>query len=970
MNNNHSKNKSDDNHDNSQWAKFVDQRNQSTLKGGSDRNELVNKATIETDDLNPDLLDDLELDGQLRVLGKISIPNDSFVDTVVAQTHPESKLIPANRSRLPVLKPSSVSRSTETTTETISASQESDWSDSAPATLSKEVKEVRYRRSVAFFASLAAALLIGCFLGSIWWFGSDPNIAGTPAPKTAITKSNELEANPDPSNDSENDSPEIFPENDFDSPHFSEDEALVEQSKGESSGGGSIAAMEKETDQEDLDRILEETNDTHSNPTLADVNKEFDSAVESTEDGLPPFADVRSLEDQKAEIANADGPIWDSELDWNLDLQFHDNGIGSAALNGKLVQAIFLQDNATFLLRQIASELQRRVRFMENRLGSKVNGSISVEGTDFYFHDISQLDQTVKEVDRHIAELRIRGLTLDELMMVRRGYREGIIANRNKFDSIDLADKNLSFYTEDEAFTICSVLSSSEALLQDLAKKRLVWEEDKEIDPTESKLATTIAPRNFLLFTQSGLLQLPDSNFSDPSIASIQDLSPSELRQWLHAVPSVELFRDGNEFQKAKDFVYSNGPLEMQLRLSIDEIDRKLEDKKWKAFMEGPADEQKFQLRRELRRAVRKDKSLGDDIALEPLKDVLAQRTDLHGLPLSMGDECQSDVDETRDLKQVSSSVGRTIGAFNGSLGSRDAAQNDAFRNLSIKQMVSFCMRDHAENPTSQKLKTIDQILQIDHPRLRLEMIDSLRKSGTVAAIKVMVNKAKFDLESKVRIAAIEGLADVEPDIIRQSLLDGLNYPWHVVAEHSAEALVQLNDQDAIPSLIDMLDLPHPQFPTQDNGELVQRELVGINHMRNCLLCHAPSISQKDSVRGLIPHTSRPLPPLYYGSGGSSNEVPFAVRADITYLEQDFSVVLPVENPGPWPSEQRFDFVVQQKRLTADEAEKAAREINQSPNRNRNAIIFALRELTGETPANNSSDNWRNIMAARQDNGK
>ena len=121
MNNNHSKNKSDDNHDNSQWAKFVDQRNQSTLKGGSDRNELVNKATIETDDLNPDLLDDLELDGQLRVLGKISIPNDSFVDTVVAQTHPESKLIPANRSRLPVLKPSSVSRSTETTTETISA---------------------------------------------------------------------------------------------------------------------------------------------------------------------------------------------------------------------------------------------------------------------------------------------------------------------------------------------------------------------------------------------------------------------------------------------------------------------------------------------------------------------------------------------------------------------------------------------------------------------------------------------------------------------------------------------------------------------------------------------------------------------------------------------------------------------------------------------------------------------------------
>jgi len=808
-------------------------------------------------------------------------------------------------------------------------------------------------------------LFIGCWLGSIWWFEAETQTAGFPA-STNVTVmpdgADGSKAIPHPSNDLYQEALKIGLAGDDDANRFAACEALADLPKDQCPNDDSRTASTEDTGKNEWERILDELFETDSN--LVDANGDFDSTAESAVPELIPLGDIKKPKDQRVEISSPDGPLWDSQLNWNLALQFHKNGLGSVALNGQPLQAVLLQDNAAFLLREISAQLQRRVGFLKNRLGSKVNGSISVGRTSFDFDHISKLDETVEKVNKHIATLNVRLLSVQELMTVRTRYREGIFANRNRFNSVDLAGKNLRLYTEDEIFTLCSVLSTSEDLLCGLAQKRLAWEQDKEIHSTETERIVCIPPKAFLLFAESGFLYLPDPIYSHQSIPQIQDLYPSELLSMLQNAPSVELFRDEAEFQKAKDYVYANGPPEMQLRLSIDKIDRRLAgpvplSDEVRAIFETS----KSKLVGELRSATRRASNPGDDIAMQPLLDVLAKRKDLHGLPLAMGDQCKSDTAEIHDLKQVSFAVGRTIGAFNGSLGSRDVAQNDAFRNLTIKEMVSRCMQDHAANPTRQKLKTIDQILQIDHPRLRLEMIESLRDSGTDAAVELMVDKAKFDLEPQVRIAATEALADVDAEQYRKSLLDGLNYPWHVVAEHSAEALVRLNDQDAIASLIDMLDLPHPQFPIYSNGELVQRELVGINHMRNCLLCHAPSISTSDTVRGLIPHTTTPLPRNIYDTRGD-DPVPFAVRADITYLEQDFSVVRPVEGSGPWPSAQRFDYVVQKKKLTLKEAEQAARQINQTPNRNRNAVIFALRELTGEAPADNSSNNWRNIMAA------
>jgi hypothetical protein len=74
------------------------------------------------------------------------------------------------------------------------------------------------------------------------------------------------------------------------------------------------------------------------------------------------------------------------------------------------------------------------------------------------------------------------------------------------------------------------------------------------------------------------------------------------------------------------------------------------------------------------------------------------------------------------------------------------------------------------------------------------------------------------------------------------------------------------------------------------------------------------------------------------------------VRADITYLKQDFSAMLPVTNPGLWPAEQRFDFFVRERLATERDFQKALARARAGPSDRHKAIRFALRELTGRAP--------------------
>jgi hypothetical protein len=184
----------------------------------------------------------------------------------------------------------------------------------------------------------------------------------------------------------------------------------------------------------------------------------------------------------------------------------------------------------------------------------------------------------------------------------------------------------------------------------------------------------------------------------------------------------------------------------------------------------------------------------------------------------------------------------------------------------------------------------------------------------------------------------------------RKVFLDGLRYPWPPVADHAAEALVALRDHAAIPDLSSLLGKPDPAAPVAGPDHKVQvAELVCVNHLRNCLLCHAPSVHGSGLVRAPVPSTDQPLSEqfLYYNR---SFQGP-AVRADTTYLKQDFAALQPVAAHGVWPEVQRFDYMIRMRELSASELKlleqkRASRQNDQAATYpQREAVLFALKGL-------------------------
>jgi hypothetical protein len=270
-----------------------------------------------------------------------------------------------------------------------------------------------------------------------------------------------------------------------------------------------------------------------------------------------------------------------------------------------------------------------------------------------------------------------------------------------------------------------------------------------------------------------------------------------------------------------------------------------------------------------------------------------------------------------------------------------------------------------------EAVSTLVQMLQAEDPPIRLQLIRVLAPIRGPEATAALARRALFDPSDAVREAAVQALRDRPRDECRKTFLDGLRYPWAPVADHAAEALVALDDRDAVFSLAGLLDKPDPRAPFRNReGRWVQPELVRINHLRNCLLCHAPSFDRKDRVRGLVPEPGKPLREEYYESSQGT-----FVRADVTYLRQDFSVLQFVADHDRWPSHQRFDYLVRTRELTpreraalpdasagdgpGDSRKKGADRVPPPSYPQREAVLFALRELTGEDAGDTAEDWYR-----------
>lgn len=316
------------------------------------------------------------------------------------------------------------------------------------------------------------------------------------------------------------------------------------------------------------------------------------------------------------------------------------------------------------------------------------------------------------------------------------------------------------------------------------------------------------------------------------------------------------------------------------------------------------------------------------------LPDLLTQRPDLMGLSLQRGPALALADAETLqsrggELRQV---IGETLDRSD-----RDILADALRKNFRHSRLLRETMRQ------AQAVPALMQLLPGEDAAVRRVLVEQLSQIDHPNAGAGLARLALYDLSPEVRASAVEALKKRPRAESRQLLLDGFRYPWPPVADHAAEALVALDDREAVPALERLVDEPDPAAPYHDaRKNKVLREVVRVNHLRNCLLCHPPSLNYCDPLRTSVPDPSRPLPLNPYAD--SNGNGPF-VRADVSYLRPDMVVRMTVGEAGLWPDVQRFDFVVRTRPLASGEPFTRGTSVRGYPQRE--AVRFALKELTG-----------------------
>jgi len=279
------------------------------------------------------------------------------------------------------------------------------------------------------------------------------------------------------------------------------------------------------------------------------------------------------------------------------------------------------------------------------------------------------------------------------------------------------------------------------------------------------------------------------------------------------------------------------------------------------------------------------------------------------------------------------------------------------------------------------------QLLMHEDRAIRLMLIELLADIQGPVAEAALAQRAVVDLAPDVRDAALRALRERPRVEARRVFIRYLRYPWAPVADHAAEALVYLHDEDAVPSVVALLRRPDPAGPLLGTkGKTNFQELVRIPHETNCLICHPAALSARDPVSRSVPGVILALSsdratlvstsqlPLALqglaeqtvqsqptgggggysrggsggGSGSSGSKVgPLYVRADVTFFRQDFSLSELLGAPGIVGVQKfRSDFLLRTRPAREDELK--GREWDPVHYEQREAALWALRELTGK----------------------
>ena len=344
---------------------------------------------------------------------------------------------------------------------------------------------------------------------------------------------------------------------------------------------------------------------------------------------------------------------------------------------------------------------------------------------------------------------------------------------------------------------------------------------------------------------------------------------------------------------------------------------------------------------------------------------------DFAGLPMRMGVDCQLGKEPAENLQVLSGHLRTFMTAAIRKEGNDPRPNPEVLRKCllgdPLRQLVAMQIHasgrdirflDNREWLQPEAVPTLVQMLMPENKPIRLLLVEMLARNPSREAGIALAQRALFDLAADVREAAVKALKDRPKEEYRDILLEGFCHPWTPVNEHAGEALVALGDKEAVPGLVDVLDKGDPgmPFPASPEKKLRVREMVRINHLTNCTLCHPHSQAATDLVRGQVPDPNQSISPGAY----QQERVLTFVHADETYLRQDFSVMQPVTNPGVWPAFQRFDYLIRTRPLTLDE--EIFGKFNEPSGYQRQAILFALRELTG-TDAGKTATAWRRRLA-------
>ena len=332
-----------------------------------------------------------------------------------------------------------------------------------------------------------------------------------------------------------------------------------------------------------------------------------------------------------------------------------------------------------------------------------------------------------------------------------------------------------------------------------------------------------------------------------------------------------------------------------------------------------------------------------------PVDGVLAllPESDADGLPFAEESDCRLEEPAARALDEHAGLLHSQLSLADQSVKRRFPTSANSRRDPAMIRAI-----EKGNWQSEDAIPALFQILQVETEPVRGQLVEMAAKHRNGDATAVLVNRALFDLSPEVREKAVAALKWRSPDYYRTKLLEAIRHPWSPVAWNAAKTLVALGDREAVPGLIKLLDAPNPAKPHRDEaGNMVVKELVRIHHMQNCLLCHAPAQGTDDLVQGKVPDERVAVVSGvrrgYYTKSRVVRPKDVFVRADVTYLRQDFSL-MHAQRTGQAGT--RFDYLVRTRNATEEEIASAeatpADSVATYPQRE--AVLYAIQELTRE----------------------